>query len=188
MSMTATQFLAEWALRSSILILIGALLLWALRVKDSSIRLAAWTAMLFGSLAIPALTAALPKVPLAVVRIETRIVKTPVMFNESTPPPQPPASLKEGTGVSRPFDWERTALTIYVLIGLALLLRLCVGLTLSLRLLRGSRATGQSTGGIEIRESGRGRARGLGNRAPGDRASRRLAPVGRRQTGCGAGA
>jgi hypothetical protein len=40
------QFLAEWALRSSILILSGALLLWALRVKDASIRLAAWTAML----------------------------------------------------------------------------------------------------------------------------------------------
>ena len=44
--MTTIQFLAEWALRSSILILSGALLLWALRVKDPSIRLAAWTAML----------------------------------------------------------------------------------------------------------------------------------------------
>ena len=43
--MTTIQFLAEWALRSSILILLGALLLWALRVKDSSIRLAAWIAM-----------------------------------------------------------------------------------------------------------------------------------------------
>ena len=34
--MTATHFPAEWALRSSILILSGALLLWALRVKDLS--------------------------------------------------------------------------------------------------------------------------------------------------------
>ena len=60
--MTTVEFLAEWALRSAILILAGALLLWALRVKDSSVRLAAWTAMLIGSLAIPALTA-LPKIP-----------------------------------------------------------------------------------------------------------------------------
>jgi hypothetical protein len=43
--MITTPFLAEWALRSSILILSGALLLWVLRVKDASIRLAGWTAM-----------------------------------------------------------------------------------------------------------------------------------------------
>jgi hypothetical protein len=54
--MNTIQFLAEWAVRSSILILSGALLLRVLRVKDSSIRLAAWTAMLCGSLAIPAMT------------------------------------------------------------------------------------------------------------------------------------
>ena len=53
--MTTIQFLAEWALRSSILILSGALLLRALRVQDPSIRLAAWTAILCGSLAMPAL-------------------------------------------------------------------------------------------------------------------------------------
>jgi multidrug efflux pump subunit AcrA (membrane-fusion protein)/beta-lactamase regulating signal transducer with metallopeptidase domain len=153
--MTTTQFLAEWALRSSILILSGALLLWALRVKDSSIRLAAWTAILFGSLAIPALTAALPKVPLIVTRTATRTVEARVVRDESTPSPEPPASRQNGTGVSKRFDWARAAVTIYVLIGLALLLRLCVGLTISLRLLRGSRATGQSTGGIEIRESDR---------------------------------
>ena len=61
--MTTIQFLAEWALRSSILILSGGLLLWALRVKDPSVRLAAWTVMLVASLAIPALTAGLPELP-----------------------------------------------------------------------------------------------------------------------------
>src|SRR5258706_5672320 len=64
--MTIAQFLAEWALHSGILILTGALLLCLLRVKDSSIRLAAWTSLLCGSLAIPPLTATLPKMPLAV--------------------------------------------------------------------------------------------------------------------------
>jgi uncharacterized protein (TIGR03435 family) len=48
--MTAIQFLTERALRSPIPILSGALLLRALRVKDPSIRLAAWTAVLCGSL------------------------------------------------------------------------------------------------------------------------------------------
>ncbi len=67
--MTTTQFLAEWALRSSILILAGALLLWALRVKDSAVRLVALTAVLCGSLAIPALNAVAPKTPLPVMRI-----------------------------------------------------------------------------------------------------------------------
>ena len=44
--MLTLNFLAEWALRSSILILCGALLLRALRVHDPAVRLAAWTAML----------------------------------------------------------------------------------------------------------------------------------------------
>jgi hypothetical protein len=47
--------LAGWALRSSVLILCGAGLLWILRVKDAAVRLTAWTALLAGSLAIPAL-------------------------------------------------------------------------------------------------------------------------------------
>ena len=66
--MTTIQFLAEWALRSSILILGGGVLLQALRVRDPSIRLAAWTVLLCGSLAIPVLAAVLPGVPLALMR------------------------------------------------------------------------------------------------------------------------
>jgi hypothetical protein len=80
--MTTVQFLAEWALRSSILIVSGALLLGALRVKDPSIRLAAWTAMLCGSLAIPALTAALPRVPLPMMGARTGVAAMGVL--EST--------------------------------------------------------------------------------------------------------
>jgi hypothetical protein len=68
--MTALQFLAEWVLRSSILILGGTLLLWVLRVKDPSFRLAAWTGMLCGSLAIPALMMVAPSVPLTVMSVK----------------------------------------------------------------------------------------------------------------------
>lgn len=156
--MTTIQFLAEWAFRSAILILSGALLLWALRVKDPSIRLAAWTAMLCGSLAIPAITGALPKVPLSVLRVADRPAEVPAVVNETAPSPEGALSsldaglANQGIGPSGR-DWARALLTLYVLVAGALLLRLCFGLAMSLRLLHSSRATGQATEGIEIRES-----------------------------------
>ena len=144
--MTTIQFLAEWAVRSSILILGGALLLRIFHVKDPSVRLAAWTVMLFGSWAIPVMTSALPKLPV--------VVRSPA---------EAPASLRATAlapvaaraGAPRPFDWTRAAVVAYALVALALLLRLCAGLLLSLRLLRASRATGRAMEGIQIRESDR---------------------------------
>jgi RND family efflux transporter MFP subunit len=155
--MTTIQFLAEWALRSSILILSGALLLWALRVKDSSIRLAAWTAILCGSLAMPLFTVVAPKVPLSVMRGTARPVEAPVVNDAAVPASEPTVSRQSDriTGASKHFDWARAAVMIYFLVAGALLLRLCTGLAISLRLLRRSRATGQATEGIEIRESDR---------------------------------
>ncbi len=159
--MTTIQFLAEWALRSSILILSGALLLGALRVKDPAVRLAAWTGMLLGSLAIPALTAALPKVPLAVMRAPVRPAEQPVVLPDAALTPIAPV-LRQNAGLAKPgdrgttrFDWARAALAIYFLVALTLLLRLCVGLALGVRLRRSTGATGWETEGIEIRESGR---------------------------------
>ena len=108
-----TQFLAEWALRSSILIVSGALLLRALRVKDPSIRLAAWTAMLCGSLAIPALTAVLPKLPLVVMRVAPVRVEAPAMVHDDAPQPvsavpYPDARMdRPSPSVSAPIDSAR---------------------------------------------------------------------------------
>jgi hypothetical protein len=159
--MTTIQFLGEWALRSSILILSGALLLRALRVKDPSIRLAAWTVTLFGSLAIPALTAALPSVPLAVMRVGARQVEEPGAAHNAALTLMRPVfrqndsfARKGDDGITR-FDWAHSTVIIYALVAGALLLRLCAGLAVSLRLLRGSRATERATEGIEIRESDR---------------------------------
>ena len=112
--MTTVEFLAEWALRSSILILGGALLLWALRVKDSSVRLAAWTAMLLGSLAIPALTA-LPKIPFPVMHAAAPlIVDTPVLTPFlSAPSTDVPSQIAVAPNK---FNWTHAALTAYGLI------------------------------------------------------------------------
>ncbi len=90
--MTTLAFLAEWALRSSVLILGGAMLLSILRVKDPAFRLAAWTAMLFGSLAIPALTVALPKVPFAVMRVPAGTAGKDLVVHHSAPGPAIPPS------------------------------------------------------------------------------------------------
>ncbi len=147
--MITVQFLAGWALRSSILILIGAVLLRALRVKDPSIRLAAWTAMLGGSLAIPALTTVLPHVALPGIRVATQPVAAPAVVYEASPAPAPPVKR-----VTR-FDWARATLVVYFVIAATLLARLFAGLAMGLRLLHGSRATGKAAGQIEIRESER---------------------------------
>ncbi len=150
--MITVQFLAEWALRSSILIVCGALLLRAVAVKDPSIRLAAWIAMLCGSLTIPALTSALPPVPLPVLRAPSGLIEGPTPAHEAAP-----ITVRElhaePAGVRKVFPWSRIAAVLYVVVAAVLLLRLCAGLILSRRLLRRSRETGRAMEGIEIRES-----------------------------------
>ena len=138
--MTTTVFLAEWAFRSAALIACGALLLWVLRVKDASIRLAAWMAMLAGSLAIPLLTFRFPGVPVTVMTMAP--VDAPVIETFHALEPVP-----------RHFDWWRVALMIYAFVALVLLLRLCIGLVMSLRLLRAARETGRMADGIPVLES-----------------------------------
>ncbi len=144
--MTSIQFLAQWAIRSSVLILAGALLLWVLRVKSSSIRLAVWTALLCASLALPVLTGVLPRLPLVMKQAAPARVEAPISLVDSGPV-QSPVTLQQDPRKWR-FDWVRAALIAYILVALTLLLRLCVGLALSLRLLRNSRATD-----IGVRES-----------------------------------
>ena len=160
--MTAIGLLVEWVLRSSALILCGALSLRALRVKDPALRLAAWTAMLCASLAMPLLTAVLPKAPLIRLAMPDVIAGqtgSPWEFDRRVPElesggvPAGVHSAASRPAVSNGYDWARFALAIYSLIAGFFLLRLCAGLVMSGRLLRGSRATGVTTAGIEIRES-----------------------------------
>jgi multidrug efflux pump subunit AcrA (membrane-fusion protein) len=136
--MNALEFLAEWAVRSSVLIAVGALGLIALRVKDSSIRLAVWVALLFGSSVIPLLNVTLRPVPVTVVRP----VAAPVVdfFSAPVAPLAAPVT---------PFDWMRVVFILYVAVAAVLLVRLIIGLGMSRRLLRGSRAAGEP----RIRES-----------------------------------
>lgn len=143
--MITIQFVAEWALRSSVLIGCGGFLLWALRIKDSSVRLLAWTAMLIGSLLIPAITATLPKAPVAV-----WVPGTPAIAADV-----PSVSFRSLPAPQSAFDWMRVALFVYFAGSAILLLRVCAGLYLSGRILHASRATGKIYEGVGIRESDR---------------------------------
>src|SRR5579871_870647 len=154
--MNSILFLAEWAIRSSLLVMVAALLLRAFRVKDASTRLIAWVAVLFASLAIPALTVALPSMPLIVMRSAPPIgVSLPGATTPVTQvlPPLKTQSGQSGSGAhaAQAFDWTRAAFDVYVLVAAALLLRTLIGLVFSLRILRASRSTEMNN----VRESDR---------------------------------
>jgi hypothetical protein len=149
--MITIELLGEWAIRSSILILSGALLLRVPRVKDPAIRLGAWTALLCGSVAIPLLATALPKIPLSVMRAAARPVESRMVVDDGAPKHEVSREWVSRKGI----DWAGAAVIVYILGAGALLLRLGVGLRMSRGLLRSSRPTGLKREGIEVRESDR---------------------------------
>jgi multidrug efflux pump subunit AcrA (membrane-fusion protein) len=135
--MPMLDLLAQWTIRSAILILIGALILSAFRVKDPSTRLAAWIAVLVASMAIPAMTTVLPAIPLTVMETRvpdaaapTSVDQTAPVTTLATPEPQPQK-------ISH-FDWQRAVLIFYTLVTLAMLLRLGIGIAMTIRLRRRS--------------------------------------------------
>ena len=135
--MSTIVFLAEWGVRSVILILGGALLLWAMRVKDPSIRLMAWTAMLFGSLAIPALTNLAPRVRFVTAQPSVVGMAKDLENVGAIPVPRGP----EVPPQRRSPDRTLIVLGIYGLVGFVLLFRIALGFVMGLRLLRNSGAT-----------------------------------------------
>jgi multidrug efflux pump subunit AcrA (membrane-fusion protein) len=143
--MTALEFLVQWALRSSLLVLCGAALLAVLRVRQSSTRLAVWTALLAASLALPVLTGLAPKLPVTIAQ--------PAQVD--VPPPVSVDTIPDSAAPVRRFDWQTAALGLYAVVALILLLRTAVGLTMGLWMLRTSRPTGTWTEAIEIRECDR---------------------------------
>jgi uncharacterized protein (TIGR03435 family) len=153
----------------------GALLLWVLRIKDPSIRLASWTAILIGSLAMPVLAALLPPVTLPFV--EMPVSPAPLARNADAS-----MAVTERSGVNTGAQTTdrsadaivRTvaparnrlgrvasnqeppaALVLYLLVAAALLLRTVAGLVLSLRLLRRTTTTGMAVDGVDVCESDR---------------------------------
>jgi beta-lactamase regulating signal transducer with metallopeptidase domain len=136
--MNAFSFLAEWAVRSSILIFGGVLLIWAARLKDPAVRLAAWIALLLGSLLIPVMAVTLPSLPLHLLSAAAPVQALQAVSNDFLA--TAPAPITAATEPAA-FNWYRAALMLYVIVAAGMLLRLCVGLALSWRILRRSRRT-----------------------------------------------
>lgn len=171
--MSTLQLLLDWTIRSSVLILSGALALRVLRVKNPSLRLAAWSAMLLCSMALPALTLVLPPVP---TRFHVFPARTPRMRvpaipasaieqtfaeyrNEETriqsATPRTSSTAPESRVAFPNVSWPSIFLLVYSLVAGALLFRLGLRLVLSFRMLPHTRPVGRSINGIAIHESDR---------------------------------
>lgn len=152
--MTVGQFLINWMVRSAILTLAGAMLLRIFRVRDASIRLASWTAILCASAAIPMLSSVLPDLPVVVPRDE------PVFLRQTVAEAVPartvsesllgfPGPVERGRAAgARPdasfvksFDLIDAVVALYATISIMLLLRIGVGLAIGDRLRRRSTPT-----------------------------------------------
>jgi hypothetical protein len=153
--MTILMFLAAWALRSALVAIAAAVLLSLFRVKDPSVKLAAWTAVLFGSLLIPALNMTLPAVSLPEVPGYDAPSEAARSLDSGSFAIHPPAAqLPKMAASSQPARWPVLLLAVYSLGAGFLLLRLVTGFVLSRRLIRGSRPTGRCLeGGLPIQDS-----------------------------------
>ena len=170
--MNTLEFLLDWPVRSSILILGGTLLLSLLRVRDASIRAAAWTGMLAGSLAIPLLHEVLPSTTVPVsMSLQPPAHSGPAMAVSMNPAglhqqrgiraPEPPQSAGTATPGVRPsvgFPFSAVALAAYALVCGAMFLRIGISLAIGFRLRRMSLPAGHTQDGIELRESDQIRA------------------------------
>lgn len=63
--MTGAAFLVEWTLRSSLLIIAGASLVWVCRINSAALRIAAWSVILAGSFLIPVVQGVAPPLPMS---------------------------------------------------------------------------------------------------------------------------
>jgi len=138
--------LTEWAIRAIALAAIAGALLWILRVKDASVRLAAWTAVLVGALLIPPAGFVGPVVTFSVphplagpvaaaarnsAAVDTANPESAELFPGGQTPP---------ATTSRPsVRWPAVLVSLWAVVAAAMLLRLSMGLWLSYWLRRGSR-------------------------------------------------
>jgi len=138
MAETILLALAEWSIRATVLAGVAGVLLWAARIKDTHIKLTAWTIVLAATLLMPLAAPLTPRISISVPRFmaQPRDGKTPAQTAFQIPAvPRLKAAPRE------PFSphWTDIAAGLWVLTALAMLSRLLLGLRLSARLIRSSR-------------------------------------------------
>jgi len=168
-STTLLEQLINPAVRALILFAVVAFGLAAFRVKSTSLRLLAWTSVLYAALAMPALQWMLPPLPIPaphflrsssfelstaqpgqratpLLPASSRAVQpqaTPAMAAlrnpDRTAPPATPSSTAPRS-LRSAIPWPALAVVLYISVALILLLRLLIGIALGRRLVRSSLA------------------------------------------------
>jgi beta-lactamase regulating signal transducer with metallopeptidase domain len=171
--------LAAAAARALALAAAGGLGLAAFRVKNTSVRLFTWTAVLYAALAMPLLARLLPPLPVPIPAfLQSRAARSGSGDIQTTPPataapihlnaaprrqatrawvsPTAPATSPWST-----MGWDAVAAGIYLAVAFFLLARLFVGLAFARRLRRASQWIDETR--ITVRLRSRAHASGLGS-------------------------
>jgi hypothetical protein len=145
------RLLAEWALRAAVLAAVVGAMLWSLRIRDVSLRSAAWTLVLVGNLFLPAIPLVAPRVS---------VFLPAVLQKPGAPEDIRPAAAREAEATAarkmdelapaaRPVlrsvpqhDWGHLGIwalaSVWSALAAFMLFRVLLGLWLSRRLLRSS--------------------------------------------------
>jgi uncharacterized protein (TIGR03435 family) len=168
--MIGAAFLVEWTLRSSLLIITGAALVWICRVNSAPLRVAVWSVILAGSFLIPVVQGVAPALPMSSVVSGVSALTAPAPAAAAPPvivrvprPHPTPTAVAQWKVVEPPDD--RNSLTSglltrgsfvwlpYLAVAAILCCRLLAGLVRSRELRRRSVEALVTGDGIEVRES-----------------------------------
>ncbi len=138
MAETILLALAEWSIRATVLAGAAGALLWAARIKDAHIKLAAWTIVLAAVLLMPLAAPVTPRLSISVPRFMAQSRDGKPQLQTAF---QLPAVPRFNAAPRKTFSphWTDIAAGLWLLTALTMLSRLLLGLRLSARLIRSSR-------------------------------------------------
>lgn len=138
-------FLGEWALRMTILAVLAGAVLCCFRIRDVTVRLAVWRAVIYGAMLIPVVGLIAPRIPVPVRQGVTSLpqrhsgaVVVPEIRMTTTRTLAPDAEIQPT--IPRRLNWPMAAMCVWVMGALVGLVRLAVGLRLSRNLVWASAA------------------------------------------------
>jgi GWxTD domain-containing protein len=138
MAETILFALAEWSIRATVLAGVVGALLWATRIKNAHIKLAAWTIVLVTALLMPLAAPVTPHISISVPRFLEQTTKRRPQPHAVFDLPAVPHFNASARKTFSPRSTDIVAI-LWLLITLTLLFRLLIGLRLGVLLVRRSR-------------------------------------------------
>jgi hypothetical protein len=140
--------LLESSIRATLVILLAAILLRVLRVRNAPARHTVWAALMATMLLMPVIVAWAPIFDLPLLPEQNRAVRVPLIVETSSPTEptialsETPVAVTEVSASSATIPWERLAWVAYLAGAAIFLIRLAVGTYQVRRLLKQSRTDG----------------------------------------------